>query len=638
MLDRQFLIKLMVVALLVAVAQPARAELKSHVSSKGNNIGFAVRVGFGGPFNTYDDSHQFPRGSGNMYTYGRWQWGVNVARDLDGDGTPEDTMTNRSRNGTWEGQRQSLEFGDELAAAAAAGERMSEFSGRITSNRVWTSTDADDLADWPVEFRAGRSPSGEPILHGAETIVCMLGNAFTESQDAVGASIEVRAHFLNFAESNNMVYAHVFFQNMSEYIKWNFNQDVRALVANTPDGQVWQGVQMVYGYGNGCYSGSGNDEAWLYYYPMGIIAHCDANGVESSFTTNPAAVAAMHFENPKWNGQEMKFTNAMAHRWNSEFGGPTPLEVLEGGHNTGVGYRYGNGKYDPYAPSAFLVGYTSPWTGGTLYGWPGVLEPGDPRYNQWIWGTKNNQNSYNFWSEFKDFAPRDSFSVDWVAAFVMPASPPYAFPQSVIAEIDNPSVQTQMQPIIDYMNVARIVRDGGFILPETPTPPPLTIIPGDKQVTITWSDVNLNTPDAYYGFLQQYPELDPDGRYRQYDFEGYRLYRSFVGPSDSHSKLLWEGSLSGENLQFYYIDTQAKDEPYYRMQNGMHVWYALVAYDRNVDPVTQVEFSLPDATSGKTWNRPASAPLFTVEARSNASNFRAATFGSVPTPPSTAAP
>jgi len=62
-------------------------------------------------------------------------------------------------------------------------------------------------------------------------------------------------------------------------------------------------------------------------------------------------------------------------------------------------------------------------------------------------------------------------------------------------------------------------------------------------VTIAWSDVNLQTPDAYYEFLQTHPGLDPNGVYRQYDFEGFRLYRSFVGPNDSHSEVIYSSSV-----------------------------------------------------------------------------------------------
>ncbi|RLB12375.1 MAG: hypothetical protein DRG82_17160, partial [Deltaproteobacteria bacterium] len=199
---------------------------------------------------------------------------------------------------------------------------------------------------------------------------------------------------------------------------------------------------------------------------------------------------------------------------------------------------------------------------------------------------------------------------------------------SEIGNIDDPEVQDQLSPILDYAEIAKIVREGGYILPETPQPPPLTIIPGDRKVTITWSDVNVHTPDAYYYFLQEHPELDPEGKYREYDFEGYRLYRSFVGPSDSHSELIWESSLSDGNIAFSYIDRREDDIPHYRLNNGMKVWYALVPYDRNWDPGEKKWFSLPDPSSGKVWNRPG-AQLYTVIPRSEASNFKPAELSAV---------
>ncbi|HLA41650.1 MAG TPA: hypothetical protein VJ417_16725, partial [Candidatus Glassbacteria bacterium] len=317
--------------------------------------------------------------------------------------------------------------------------------------------------------------------------------------------------------------------------------------------------------------------------------------------------------------------NYNAHGWNCEFGFCGNEEVLEGGYPMPRAYRYGVGRAWPGDP--FYAPNISPWTGGPLYGWPGTILPSEPRYNQWVWGTANANNQYMFYGEFKDVAPRDSFSVDWMIAYVYPKNPPFAWPPSDIPNIDNPVVQDQLSPILNYGDVAAIVSEGGFILPETPIAPPLTIVPGNQEVTITWSDVNVNTPDAYYGFLQDNPELDPDGVYREYDFEGFRLYRSFVAPSDSHSELLADFSIGGGNLQFYYIDTQNSDIPLYRMENGMKVWYAVVPYDRNYDPAAG-EFSLPDPASGKTWNR-VGAGLFTVQPRSDASNYKPAELSSV---------
>ncbi|MFC1537732.1 PQQ-binding-like beta-propeller repeat protein, partial [Gemmatimonadota bacterium] len=54
----------------------------NSVMARGNNLGLVVSTNnYGGPLrNSY---HQFPAGSGNIYSTGRWNWGVHVARDCD---------------------------------------------------------------------------------------------------------------------------------------------------------------------------------------------------------------------------------------------------------------------------------------------------------------------------------------------------------------------------------------------------------------------------------------------------------------------------------------------------------------------------------------------------------------------------
>ncbi len=626
-------IKLALVALLVVVVSSANAEWKQSTQSQGNNVGLTVSTSYGGPMRGSTPS-QFPRGSGNTYKQGRWNWGINVVRDPDGDGVSDDTLANLSRAGRFPGMLCSLEALDLLSSLAAAGEDMGDASTRISVNRIYTTSDPGDVADWPAWFREGRSSSGTPIVHGAETIVANNGDCFNEDQ-AMGASIEWRMHFLNFAESNNMVYTTIFFRNMSEMNKWNANTDITGQIANTAEtGQVWTGMQLNYNYGNGFLIG-GRDEAWAYYFPREIVVVADRNGIESSFTTHPAMVAMMPLRMPEFNGQTLTFTNTCAHGWSTEYGLMSPEEVLEGGYPMGKAYRFGNGRYDPSAP--FYAGYINPWTGGDVYGWPGVPLPDEPRYDQWWWGTANAYNSYNFWGEFTDVAPRDSFSLECVYAFVQPKDPPFTFPPSDLPNLDNPDVQDQLSTVLSYMDVAEAVSGGGFVLPATPAPPPLTIIPGEKQVTITWSDVNINTADPYYYFLQDNPAVDPTGQYREYDFEGYRLYRSFVGPSDSHSELIFECSVTAGDLQFFYVDTRDSDNPLFRMNNGMRIWYALVPYDNNYNPGEDAWFSLPDPASGKLWNRPG-AQLYTVQPRSDASNFTPMSFGSIDFVPHSSAP
>ena len=615
--NRIFLIKLAIVVLLVALASPAFAELKSSYTAAGNNCGLVVHTNnYGGPLT--DSNHQFPAGTGNFYSAGRWNWGVHVATDRNGDGVVNDTLCILSRGGNVTGGVNSLEALELITALGTSGENMGEASSRLENNRLYVSTDADDMADWPPEFREGRSASGAPIIHGAETIASRFGDCFVE--DGIGQSVEYQFYFLNFGESNNMVYLHIFFRNMSEYVKWHPNPDVSASVANTPDGQIWYGMEQFYCTANGFRIG-GRDEAWAYNFPRQIIVQADRDGSEGGFSGHPAAMAYYQRRNPSLRDETLKLTNTCAQGWNTEFGF-YPEEPMESGYPVQKCYRYGLGRNAPAGP--FYAESTSPFNGKPLDGWPGVLEPEDDRYEQWIWGERNANNNYNYWSELHDVAPRDSFSLDGVIMFMHLDPPNFGFPSSQdLNNIDDPDVQAALAPILDYADVADIVAEGGFILPETPTAPPLVIIPGDRAVSITWSDINVHTPDAYYGFLQDNPELDPDGIYREYDFEGYRLYRSFVGPNDTHSEMIFTCSVGAGDLTFFYNDIYTKDEPFNRMRNGMKVWYALVPYDRNYDPVSGDELSLPDPSSGKSWNRPGGG-LYTVEPRSEAGEFKPA--------------
>jgi hypothetical protein len=620
--DKYLIVKLTIAALILALASPALAELKTSYTASGNNVGLVVGAGgqYGGPLRS--SNHQFPRGSGNFYSTGRWNWGVHVARDADGDGTAEDTVCILSRGGNVTGGNNSLESIAQITALGESGATMSEAVGKREVNPLYVSTDADDLANWPPEFREGRSASGAPILHGAETIASRFGDCFVEV--GIGQSVEYQFYFMNFGESNDMVYMHVFFRNMSEYVKWHDNPDVKAKVANTPDGQVWKGMEQFYCTANGFRAG-GRDEAWAYYFPKQLIMIADRDGVESGFTGHPAAMCYYQSRNAHLRDEVLELTNTLAHGWNSEFGFSS-VEVMEGGYPMNDCYRYGLGENAP--AGAYHPDDWNPYTESAVYGWPGVLDPEDTRYEQWIWGERNANNNYNFWSEFHDVMPRDSFSIDAVIMFVHLANEPFAWPHSQdLANLDDPAIGVALAPLIETSDVSDIVAGGGFILPETPIPPPLTIIPGDRMVTITWSDVNVNTPDAYYDFLEEYGMNDA-GHYQKYDFEGYRLYRSFVGPNDSHSELIFECSLSEGDLTFFYNDVWDKDEPYYRLMNGMKVWYAMVPYDINYDNVSGASFSLPELASGKVWNRPGSG-LYTVEPRSDASEFIMATGSAV---------
>ncbi len=609
------LFKLALAVLFICSANQAFAELKGSYTSQGNNLGMYFGRGSGAPWNGII---QYPRGSGNIMDPSRWGYGTFVVRDLDGDGTPEDTVVDASRGGRKQGNVASLEAYAQIEAFYSAGEQMSSATGRTENNPVFSSLDEDDLANWPAEFREGRSPTGAPILHGAETVALRVSNGWYTDGNAMGASLEYQCYFLDFGAANDMMFFHLFVRNMSEYLKWNDLPDFVARIGN-PDGQVWNSMQMHYNV-NELYYGS-RDQSYGFHSPTGIHSIVDRSGTESSYTGFTPIMAHMQLKPFSHKGEEADLLTFECH--GSAWGFPQTYDMLSG-VPYGEAYLIGLGETAERNLYSDL-GVINPWSGRVAKTFPGRLFPGDERYDRWIHsGTRRLRFHYITYGELHDFAPRDSMSVDAVIFFTHPDNEPVILPSNNIANIDLTVLDDAMGPILDMAQKAEVIYGGAYITPETPKPPPLTIIPGDREVTITWSDINIRTPDNYYLFLKEHPELDPQGLYREYDFEGYKLYRSYAGPNDAFSEVIWEGSVSDGSLAYSYVDRRDKDAPLYRMTNGMKVWYALVPFDKNVNLTTGDDFSLPDASAGKTWNRSGSRSTIVI-ARSDASNFKAAT-------------
>jgi hypothetical protein len=107
--------------------------------------------------------------------------------------------------------------------------------------------------------------------------------------------------------------------------------------------------------------------------------------------------------------------------------------------------------------------------------------------------------------------------------------------------------------------VAQAVFDAHFLQEFAPDAPQFFLIPGNKQVTILWKPSDTETigdpffsvvsnPTSTVGGLQvNNPLYDPN--YRQFDVEGYRIYR---GRSDSPNALVLL-------IQFDYAGTKIKD-------------------------------------------------------------------------------
>ncbi len=142
-------------------------------------------------------------------------------------------------------------------------------------------------------------------------------------------------------------------------------------------------------------------------------------------------------------------------------------------------------------------------------------------------------------------------------------------------------------------NTCQFIYDMNWLLPGPPSPPALTCVPGDAQITLIWNSAPEFEADPYYdvvGTNPSSPLYDP--YYRQYDFEGYRVYRSLTGRTGDWQALAVCDRTNGIRFEFPNPENTA-DTIYatdaglyysYRdntVRNGFTYYYAVTSFDFN---------------------------------------------------------
>lgn len=118
--------------------------------------------------------------------------------------------------------------------------------------------------------------------------------------------------------------------------------------------------------------------------------------------------------------------------------------------------------------------------------------------------------------------------------------------------IEQNEVTTVPRSLLNKGLVAQAVFDGKFLLPFAPEPPQFFLIPGDNQVTVVWQPSNTETVkagggDPFFALASNPASALYDPNFRQYDVEGYRIYR---GRTSGALQLV---------AQFDYAGTQITD-------------------------------------------------------------------------------
>ncbi|MCX6150553.1 MAG: hypothetical protein NTX22_08535 [Ignavibacteriales bacterium] len=123
--------------------------------------------------------------------------------------------------------------------------------------------------------------------------------------------------------------------------------------------------------------------------------------------------------------------------------------------------------------------------------------------------------------------------------------------------------------ISKYVDQAFNIFKFDFEISKPPVTPKLSAFAGDGRVTLYWDDKAEYSKDKFSG---------------QYDFEGYRLYRSL--DKGVNWELLKDYDVADKigfdaGIQYSYMDTTA--------ENGFEYWYSITAYDRGDSSVASLE-------------------------------------------------
>jgi hypothetical protein len=528
-------------------AAPGRAKVKRSAAvhlarfearqSSGNNLAlYLSNTGFlaVNPTSPFAPGGFWPSGSTNNYIY---QSGLNVLGviDANGDGIYGDTVeTSAVYDAEWREGRASGSSGDPDAG-------------------LFFSSSSTDLDNWPSRFRAvdddPDSPTfglNVPQIIGDQDVVGFFtdvdGPVFQSAGTLrLGVEAAWRATFISTGAERDILFVNWKLSNASEYVNpaevsGGTPYDIRATLADLKsDFDI----------------GTPTDDASAILPTRGLALAYDSDFNEESFGRQPAingvVILASPTENdaldnptalePDGNGLvDETFGEIMDAGLTHPVTG-APLVFPESVRNLPAErfflytmFTFGDQRPDPFSDAeAYRI--LSARTGATL------LPAFDP-YADFLEATIVEDLRQNIVLGPFDLPAGGPEQNIWAALFFSPATNDPAL-NNRRADLSKLTPEGEFSRAIALGEVARATFEAGFLRPRPPAAPDFRLIPGDRQVTITWNDLPVhNTIDSYTGTLAaeqltlqdslppSFPNIDS---YRSEDFEGFRVYRSLTG-------------------------------------------------------------------------------------------------------------
>lgn len=227
-----------------------------------------------------------------------------------------------------------------------------------------------------------------------------------------------------------------------------------------------------------------------------------------------------------------------------------------------------------------------------------TLAAGDPRDNfaQYLamtgraWRPPYEYNPY----DSTDVTPADKRFLQATGPFSLKTDSITTLTIAVMAAPSNPVVGVgDLYSLALTASAAQAAYDNNWIMPNPPPSPNLTLLPGEGRITLIWDNSPENVPDRFY----PYAAALRNPFYREYDFQGYKVYKSLTGKIgewqfldqfDKIDGIVFQDTTVGTNatdkgLSYAYIDSS-------NIRLGFPYYYAVTAYDVNtmgyVSPTT----------------------------------------------------
>jgi hypothetical protein len=591
----------------------ARLQAFRARQSSGNNFAFYLsNSGFlaVNPTSPFAPGGFWPSGSTNNYVY---QSGINILGivDADGDGTFSDTVET------------SAVYDAEWREGYASGAKDDPGA------RLFFSTGDDDLTGWPDEFRTVDEDTDSPTFGlrvpeviGDQDVVTVFtdvdGPVFQGAGvHRLGLEVRQRVVLISTGIERDIMYVNWTLENASYYVS-------RSEVAQTPYDIRGLLVDIKTDFDIGV----ATDDASAVMPTSQLALAYDSDFREEDFGRQPGIMGSTILYSPV---EDDGLDNPTV--FEPEGNGlvdETFGEIMDAGLVHPVTgellvfpeevrhlkaerfylytmYTYGDQRPDPFSDAgAYRILSAAPGTN--------LLPAFDP-YADFLEATIIEDLRQNIVTGPFDLNAQDE-PVDVWAAFYFSSADNDPNVNGHKADLSQLNPEGEFSRVLQLAEAARLTYEAGFLRAKPPTAPELRLIPGDRQVTITWDDLPVsNTYDDYADSYQAaqlvLKDSIPDGfpgidGYRGNDFEGFRVYRSLTGERKDAVKIaqfdldngivdytvtrtLTQGGFTGtgpydlqlgddSGLSFSFVD---RGDDLGGLINGVSLFYTVTSYDYN---------------------------------------------------------